>query len=247
MTLASGIYEGRVHHRRAAPIEHSFSYRIWLPLLDLDELPAALDRHPLWSARRPAPLRFRDSDFLDAGRGSLAARARELAGEPADAQGPVRVLASPRLLGIAYNPVSFLYVHDGAGALAAVIAEVTNTPWGERHRYVARERTRDGSIRQRFEKRLHVSPFMGMDQIYEFEAGVPGKSLSVRISSFEGGRKVFEAGLALRRRELTREAMTTALVRHPPATAATIGRIYWQALRLRLKEPPRHSHAARAG
>jgi DUF1365 family protein len=247
MTRASGIYEGRVHHRRIGPIGHSFSYPIWMPLLDLEELPEALEHHPLWSAHRPAPVRFRESDFLEANGTSLSERARELAGEPAGARGPVRVLASPRLLGLAYNPVSFIYVYDGAGALAAVIAEVTNTPWGERHRYMARERTRDGSIRERFEKRLRVSPFMGMDQVYEFEAGIPGKSLSVRISSFEGGEKVFEAGLELRRRELTREAMTAALVRHPPATLTTIGRIYWQALKLRLRGAHRQPRSARAG
>ena len=61
---ASAIYEGWVAHRRLAPVPHSFRYRIFMPLLDLDELPEVLDPIPLWSARRPAPAWFRRRDYL---------------------------------------------------------------------------------------------------------------------------------------------------------------------------------------
>jgi DUF1365 family protein len=245
---ASAIYEGWVAHRRLAPIENRFRYRVWMPLLDLDELPEVLDRHPLWSARRPAPLRFRAGDFLGGDLSlPLAARARELVGErlgrvPA---GPVRLLASPRSFGIGFNPVSFLYLHDEDGALAAVIAEVTNTPWGERHRYVAGRAGDQSVARARFRKRLHVSPFMAMEQTYELEASSPGTALTVSIRSEQDEDPIFEATLALRRRELTRRAMTRALVRYPPSAPLTLTRIYANALRLRLRGLPSHSHPAR--
>jgi uncharacterized protein len=244
---ASAIYEGIVCHRRLEPIERRFRYRVWMPLLDLAELPEVLNPHPLWSARRPAPVRVREADFLDAGDRPLAEAARELVARRCGAspQGPVRLLASPRFLGLGYNPVGFLYLHgDDDGPPEALIAEVTNTPWGERHRYVARRSPGDAGLRARFAKRLHVSPYMGMDQVYELEASDPGEWLRVRIANEEDGRDVFEAVLVLRRRELTRRQMSRLIWAYPPATLATLARIYWQGLILRLKGAPQHRHPA---
>lgn len=253
MISASAIYEGTVTHRRHGPVEHHLSYPVFMPLLDLDELPEALDAHPLWSARRPAPVRFRARDFLtEAGPGGgppgapaeLADAARALARDEAgDAlDGPVRLLASPRFLGVGFNPVSFLFLHDNSGeSLRAVIAEVTNTPWGERHPYVVRRGANEhGPITARFAKRLHVSPFHPMNQAYEIRVGDPGASLGITIASEQEGRTVFEATLALRRRELSRSEMTRMIRSYPPATIATLARIYWQGLRLRLKGAPSH-------
>jgi hypothetical protein len=246
---ASAIYEGWVTHRRLAPVENEFRYRVWMPLLDLDELPQALDRHPLWSARHPAPVRFRSRDFLASGRteAPLAERARELVREElGDAPtGAVRVLASPRFLGIGFNPVSFVYLHAEEGTLAALVAEVTNTPWGESHRYVAGRADGAAAVRGRFGKRLHVSPFMAMDQSYELDASPPGGALWVSIRSRQQGRLLFEATLALRRRELTRRAMTRVLVHYPPSAPLTLARIYANALRLRLRGVPVHRHPVR--
>ena len=72
----------------------------------------------------------------------------------------MRLLANPRYLGVGFNPVSFLFLHGADGALDSVIAEVTNTPWGERPHYVLDAHgTQDGPITGSFEKRMHVSPF----------------------------------------------------------------------------------------
>jgi uncharacterized protein len=248
----SALYEGTVTHRRHGPVKHGLSYRVLMPLLDLDDLPGALDAHPLWSARRPAPVRFRARDFLaDAGAkaprtpAELAATARGLVGEgegPAPT-GPVRLLANPRTLGIGFNPVSFLFLYDEPGErVEAVIAEVTNTPWGERHAYVARRESPRGPIRAGFRKRLHVSPFNPMDQDYELEIGEPGASLGISIRNRARGEVVFEATLALRRRELTRPEMTRVMIRYPPSALATLARIYWHGLRLKLKGAPHHPH-----
>lgn len=253
---ASALYEGTVAHRRLGPVEHRLSYPVLMPLLDLDELPEALDAHPLWSARRPAPVRFRPGDFLsekgteaEAGAprsaAELAAAARALVrsrtGEaPA---GPVRLLASPRMLGKGFNPVSFFFLYDSDGdTVEAAIAEVTNTPWGERHAYVARRETPDGPIRAGFRKQLHVSPFNPMDQDYELEIGEPGGSLGISIRNRSEGRVVFEATLALRRSELTRAAMTRVMLTYPPQALANLSRIYWHGLRLKLKGAPHYPH-----
>ena len=180
----SAIYEGWVAHRRREPVEHSFRYRIFMPLFDLDELPEILDDVPLWSARRAAPARFRRSDYLGDPSVPLADAARDLVAERTGSRpgGPVMLLANPRYWGVGFNPVAFLYVWDG-GELRAMIAEVTNTPWGQRRSYVL-EAGPDG-LAGEFDKLLHVSPFMPMEQSYEWRASGPGERLSVSIKNRE--------------------------------------------------------------
>jgi uncharacterized protein len=242
----SAIYEGWVTHRRLGRTPHEFRYRLSLPLFDLDELPELLDPIPLWSARRPAPARFDRGDFLG-GDSSLTETARDLAEgrvgrRPA---GPVRLLANPRYLGLSFNPISLYFLHEGDGGVGAVIAEVTNTPWGERTTYVL-----DGSAERgdrlagSFAKSMHVSPFQPMDQRYEISVTPPADGLAAQITSIEAGTPAFSAGMALRRRPMTREAMLGLLLRRPAPTAMTLARIYGQALRLWAKGAPRHPHPA---
>jgi DUF1365 family protein len=228
---ASAIYEGWVAHRRLAPVEHAFCYRVALTLLDLDELPDVLDRHPLWSARRPALVRWRREDFLGDPEAPLADAARALVRERTGSApgGPVRLLAGLRFAGHAFNPISLLYLHGHDGGVEAVIAEVTNTPWGERHAYVLEGDA--GTL----DKRMHVSPFMAMEQSYRVQAGEPGERLTVRVANDEAGRTVHEATLALQRVELTRRSMTRATLSYPAAGLVTLARIYSHGARLRLK------------
>jgi DUF1365 family protein len=228
---ASALYEGWVAHRRLGPVEHGFRYRISMPLLDLDELPDVLDRHPLWSARRPALVRWRRRDFLGDPELSLADAARDLVRERTGSAptGPVRLLAGLRFAGHAFNPISLLYLHGSEGGVQAVIAEVTNTPWGERCAYVL-----EGE-RGTVAKRMHVSPFMGMEQSYRVVASEPGSRLALRITNLEDGRAMHEAVLSLRRVELSRRSMTRAMLAYPAAGLTTLARIYSHAVRLRLK------------
>jgi len=232
---ASCVYEGTIRHRRHAPVRHELRYPIALLFLDLDELPDVLDGHPLWSARRPALGWFRRADYLG------AEAVRELAGT----SGPVRLLTHARTFGHCFNPVSFYYCYEG-DRVRAVVAEVTNTPWGERHAYVLR-RDGDGRVLEdRVDKAFHVSPFMGMDHHYEWRVVEPGEELLVHIDSLREGRRAFDATLTLRRRELSRRMLSRMLWRYPAATLVAGARIYAHALRLKLKGAPYFPHPGRA-
>ncbi len=238
---ASAVYEGRVRHRRFEPVQHSFSYRFFLTYLDLAELPGVLDPFPLYSARRPAPARFRRGDYLGDPARPLDACARDVVEAETGSRpaGPVRLLTGLRYLGHSFNPVSFYYCFDAAGErVEAVVADVENIPWGERHAYVlARGESRGKVLSDELDKTLHVSPLMGMDQTYAFRATEPGASLSVHIESRpnQGEGRSFDATLSLRRRELSRGLMAGLLARYPAMSLQVVAKIYAQSLRLKLK------------
>lgn len=245
--IASALYEGSVRHRRLEPVEHSFRYPIFMAYLDLDELPEVLDPLPGWSARRPAAAWFRRSDQLGDPERPLRECVldeveRELGERP---RGPVRLLTNLRYFGHCFNPVSFHFCFEPGGERpAALLADVSNTPWGERHSYAIRA---DGErvIAARLEKRFHVSPMMGMEQTYEWRTTVPGERLSVHIESHGEGGRTFEATLSLERRELSPDIARRMLIRYPAMTAVVVARIYSQALRLRLKGAPWFPHPER--
>ncbi|MEX2196120.1 MAG: DUF1365 domain-containing protein [Thermoleophilaceae bacterium] len=245
----SAIYEGWVRHRRHAPVDHAFRYRTFMLYLDLGELPGLLDRHPLWSARRPAPACFRRSDYLGDASVPLADAARDavqgdLGRRPG---GPVRLLTQVRYLGLSFNPVSFYFCFDEEERVDAVVAEVTNTPWGERHAYVLDRSAGGGRVlRDEMDKAFHVSPFLGMDQRYEWRVTEPGDQLVVNIENRHKDEAVFDATLSLHRRELDRAALTRVLVRYPPMSLAVPARIYLNALRLKRKGATYHPHPERS-
>ena len=173
----NALYEGWVGHRRLQPVDHRFRYRVFMAYLDLDAVPESVGPAWLWSTSHPALVRFRRADYLGDPDIPLADAVRALVAERTGTRpgGPVRLLTNLRCLGHLFNPVSFYYCFDRAGeGLEAVVAEVTNTPWGERHAYVLGVRAEDGAVHERVDKVFHVSPFMAMDHEYELCLTPPG-------------------------------------------------------------------------
>jgi DUF1365 family protein len=251
----SALYEGTVRHRRHAERPQEFSYPVSLAYLDLDELGSALDGRLV--ARGPGLLRYRRADYLGDARVPLdeAVRALVAVRLGRTPTGPVRLLTQPRTLGHAFNPVSFYYVFDdgdGDGRLDAVVAEVTNTPWGERHSYVLDARAGGSApvMKQKFAKVFHVSPFMGLDHEYAWSLSTPGPALSVNIDSRTtadgpGGpadTHAFDATLSLRRVPLDGPGLNRLLARFPLQTLVTGIRIYAHAVRLKTKGAPYFAH-----
>lgn len=226
--MKSALYHGTVRHRRFAERERSFQHGLAMAYIDLDELPSLLGGRLV--ARTPGLVRFRRSDYF--GTGPLDEAIRERVGT----DGPIRVLTQLRSFGHCFNPVSFYYCFDRSERLQALLAEVTNTPWGERQSYVlTRGDLRGGVLRGESEKLLHVSPFFGMDQRYEWRVAEPGRTLAVHIESHERGRRVFDATLSLERRELTRGSLAAMAARYPFATLRILTLIYGHAAAIRMR------------
>jgi uncharacterized protein len=252
--VRSCLYEGSVRHRRRGAVASEFRYPLFMVYLDLDELPGCFDGHRLWSARRPALAWFRRADYLGDPSVPLADAVRALVLERTgrSIDGPIGLLTHMRCFGHCFNPVSFYYCYDeDGGRVAAVVAEVTNTPWGERHAYVmdgedARAEHGAAVLSAEFAKQLHVSPLMGMDHVYDWRLTEPGERLSVHIESQRvgagRGESVFDATLTLTRSEISTPALARALVRFPLLSMRIIARIYGHALALRLRGAPYFPH-----
>ncbi|HEY6098548.1 MAG TPA: DUF1365 domain-containing protein [Anaeromyxobacter sp.] len=244
MIRESAIYAGTLSHARRVPRPHAFSYRLHMLYLDLDELPEILAAGGPLRRGRLGLLSFRREDYL-AGGPDLAEAARDLVRRELGVRpaGPVRLLTHPRSFGYVFNPVSFYYCHAPAGGLEAVVAEITNTPWGERHAYVLP--AGEGGARARFAKRFHVSPFFGMSQGYAWDLGAPGERLEIDMRNEEGGAEVFRARLSLARRPWSAAALRKAALLEPAMALRVHAAIYWQALRLWVKGEPFHVHPAK--
>jgi DUF1365 family protein len=247
--VRSCLYEGFVTHVRRTPFEHSFRNRLMLPYLDLDELPEVLNASRLWAAERRAPASFRRSDHFGDSAEPLAATVRnrveaETGRRPS---GPIGLLTHPRYFGYVFNPVSFFYCWDRLGdALDAVVAEVTNTPWGERHCYVIQGAPSGSSeLHGDAAKALHVSPFLDMRMDHSFRLGTPGEKLRVEITNVRDAQPLFTARLALERRPFTSRNLARAVWRYPLLTAQIHAAIHWQAFRLWLRGAPFFSHPTR--
>ncbi len=242
--MRSAIYTGRLRHRRFGPVPHAFEYRMTLLWLDLAELDDVFRGRWLWSTRRPALARFRRADYLGDERVPLdvAVRDRVAAETGRRPKGPIRLLTQLRTLGYSFNPVSFYYCYDEQDTrVEAIVAEITNTPWKERHAYVLR--TAPGApMHFGLSKAFHVSPFLPMDMDYDWRFSVPADTLAVHMSNLRSGRRVFDATLVVRRREISGASLAATLVRQPAASLAVVGKIYWQALRLWIKRAPFHVH-----
>jgi DUF1365 family protein len=250
--MRSCLYAGWVRHRRFAPVEHAFKNRIFLPMLDLGELEEVFEGRWLWSTRRPALAWFRRKDYLGDPSVPLDTAVRDLVEQRTGTrpEGPISVLAHPRYFGYVFNPVSFYYCYPpGGDQLETIVAEITNTPWKERHAYVLSAREAAGSppkLRFRFAKNFHVSPFMPMDHDYDWTFTPPGQNHVVHMENLAGGDRVFDATMRLERRPLTGPELARALVAYPLMTTKVTLAIYWNALRLRLKRAPFHDHPKHA-
>ncbi|MCW8194251.1 DUF1365 domain-containing protein [Proteobacteria bacterium 005FR1] len=238
--MKSAIYRGTVVHQRITPKTHRFQYAVSMLYLDLAEVDALLERSWGWSARRPAFGWFRRRDFFGATTVTLDEAVRQRIEEQTGERftGNIRMLTNLRYFGYIINPLVCYYCFDQDESLRFVVAEVTNTPWGEKHSYVLRCDPSKSVQRISFQKEMHVSPFNDMNIEYHWRSTQPGEELRIDLINVSKREKQFAAGLHLQREELGRFSLEKLLITHPLMTVKVAAGIYWQALRLYLKGVP---------
>ncbi|MEK6702983.1 MAG: DUF1365 domain-containing protein [Planctomycetota bacterium] len=253
MTLASAIYFGHVRHRRPSP-RHAFTFPLFMVYLDLAELDKVFSLTKWWGRSSWCPARFKREDYLSRDGQGLDQSVRACVQQQLGflPSGPIRMLTNLRYFGFSFNPVTFYYCFDQQGRIAAIVSEITNTPWGERHGYVLDARAaRHGAgmhatLRWRFAKDFHVSPFLPMDLDYDWTLTPPGRRLIVHMNVEDRQcDKTFDAALVLKRRELSPGLLRSVLLRYPLLTARIVARIHLEALKLWLKRAPVFFHPER--
>lgn len=252
-SLASGIYEGWVRHRRHAPHAHAFRYRVAMLYLDLAEVDTLFEGRWLWSTEAGNVANFRRRDYMGPHDIPLEEAVRRKVAQSTGVRptGPIRLLTHLRYFGMIFNPVSFYYCYDADGCtLQTIVAEITNTPWKERHSYVlplTRAQRHGRAASWRFPKTFHVSPFMPMQRDYAWRLTTPGRSLLVHMDVLNGAQREFDATLVLHRRPVNGANLARVLWRYPAMTAKVVAAIHWQALRLFIKRNPVHDHPGKQG
>jgi hypothetical protein len=224
-------------HARFGAAANRFVYPLFFVALPLSALERAGNRWFGVDRAAPLSLRFADHGARDGSPPLPWIRALlEREGLHA-ADGEVVLQTFPRVFGLLFNPVSFWFCHDRAGALRAVLAEVSNT-FGERHNYLVAnpdQRPIDPADRLFVRKAFHVSPFFPVDGEYRFRFDVAGERRRVEIDYWRDGKRVLATAVGGIARPLDARTARQALFSFPGLALGVVGRIHWQALRLWLK------------
>ncbi|ELI5733274.1 DUF1365 family protein [Vibrio fluvialis] len=237
----SALMVGHVRHRRFTPVEHALNYPLFMPNIDLDEW--SVLQKCVWGLgeRWWHWARFRREDYLGTGDLKTAVQDKlfELTGE--QIRGRVQAVVHLRYLGLYFSPVNFYYLYDQQGVWRYLLAEVSNTPWNERHYYAVPAERGDQGENWTHDKAFHVSPFNPVEQIYQWKLKPLSDALMVHLECHRD-QKEFDATLALKAQPFTTKALITLLIRTPMMTVKVLTGIYWHALKLWIKGVPFYSH-----
>lgn len=236
------LYVGTVMHARLKPFHHRFSYSVFNILIDIERLREAGQKSWLFGVNRWGVTSFFERDHrskpIAETMGSLSGDIRELLREHGCARAPDRILllCYPRVFGYVFNPISIYFCLAGDVPIAMVY-EVRNT-FGGRHVYVEpveAEQATAAGLRQKSDKRLHVSPFIDMNMRYHFHTTMPHQSLAFRILETDESGPLLSATLKAERHALTSLNLSKLLIIRPFLTLKVITTIHFEALRLWLK------------
>lgn len=258
--MNSGIYVGSIRHRRFTPVSHEFVYPLFMPLIDLDELEELTQTIRGFGLSRLSFARFKRTDYMQ-GECSLREAVRDkvehLTGERVG--GKILMLCQLRYCGFYFSPLNLYYLYDKNNKWRYMLAEVSNTPWNERHYYVIPAVSQWQDKIWSEPKAFHVSPFNPMAQQYQWRISEPGDRVFVHMENHPDNNrsltnhsldnsnndgKIFDATMALSRQPFTSGVLLKLLLKTPVMAAKVVFGIYWQALRLWIKGAPFYPHPA---
>jgi DUF1365 family protein len=240
--LESGLYQGSISHKRFTPKVHEFSYNISMMGLVLDELNQITQKSKLLGTKWYNPVRFVEKDYIKSEPGELkqriSSKVQRLGGDWDGSK--VLMLVQCRCLGLYFSPINLYYCFNKDNECNLMLAEVSNTPWNEKHYYLVDITPKSGGDKNITEKKFHVSPFMEMNMNYHWNATVPNKKAFVNIQNFDlsNTTKVFEANMKLEKKSINSMTLLASWLSLPFTAIKIVSLIYWQAAKLFIKRIP---------
>jgi len=216
-----------------------------MTFFDINHIENMFKRSIFWNINKKALISFYRQDYHGNPKLSLDQSVRETIKEKTNykPQGPIRLLTHLRYFGYCFNPVSFYYCYDKEDSqVELIMAEITNTPWNERHCYFITNK-KNKNFKENLKKKFHVSPFWDMDHDYEWLFSQPEENLHVHMINFKEGNKIFDATLELSNKiNMSFRKLTINTFKYPFITLTTYLRIHFQALILLVRGATFHNH-----
>jgi DUF1365 family protein len=231
------LVEAKIFHGRVRPKRNAFSYVAYYVVLPLSRLRSEKGA-ALFSFEKFNLFSFRAADHGDGSSNPEGWMRNVLAQwNVPQADGEILLFTLPRVFGYVFNPVSFWFCFDRAGALRAVLAEVNNT-FGERHYYLCCHEDRRPILADDWletDKVFHVSPFMKVEGHYKFRFAIDLGRIAVRIDHHDQDGLMLSTAMGGKREPLSSARLAWCLVRYPLLSFKIIGLIHWQAVKLMVK------------
>jgi DUF1365 family protein len=231
------LYECAVTHTRISPKKHAFTYRVFMLAIDLDDFP----KTTLLSHNRFNLFSIDDRDHIRSDPGKsirenlTAWLAQKGTTIPADAR--ITLLTFPRVLGYAFNPVSFYYINSKSGEPITAVSEVTNT-YREMKLYPLGAPDAEGKFDHLIAKNFYVSPFSDPNDTFHFRIAQPAEKWHVSINNITEGKPTLLSSIIGARRPLTTSRLALFALKYPLISLSIIFRIHLHALLLFLKKIP---------
>ncbi len=235
--LTNSFAIGKVWHKRYTPKVHEFSYKLNSWLVDIDNF-ESLDRISLLvSSKRFNLYSFDPSNYLRDYPGNIATKIRlKFAnfGIAINGEEKIFMLGQLKNCGLYFSPLN-LYFYFLNNDCQYVLAEVSNTPWNERHYYLINNKEKKYIVAKNF----HVSPFWQIEQDYHWHFEIFKESISFRIDNYQNNEKVFSAGYKVSLVPFADRKFNNKIILRQPFTVLKIlMAIYFEAFKIFLKGIP---------
>jgi uncharacterized protein len=226
-----------VAHARTRPRRNAFHYKLCYFAIPVREWTRGTQQ-TFFSIDRPNLFSLRSKDYGD----GITPPADWIGGILAshglsEVDGEIVLLTLPRLLGYAFNPVSFWFCLDRENRLRAVLAEVNNT-FGERHCYLCFHETHEPitkAARLVMRKVFHVSPFMEIKGSYRFRFEYEAGRIGVQIDLVDEEGVILATSMGGRAQAMTAAGLLKTALGFPMQTLKVVALIHYQAVKLFLK------------
>jgi DUF1365 family protein len=230
------LVKGDIMHHRFFPKKNHFDYKstyISCPLSKIEEL-----KKSLFSLSKFNLFGFYNSDYGNKDANNLRGWIDQILKESnIDNIKEIILITHPRVLGYAFNPVSFWLCLDDKNSLIAVLSEVRNT-CGQKHNYLCFKKGLEPIKSNDWiesQKEFYVSPFMKIEGKYKFRFEFADNQMNFFINYLVDDKLKLSTSLKCHFEEFSNRNLLVSFIKMPFFTFKTVILIHYQAIKLYLK------------